>query len=166
MHLPEFTAVRMHGFAMRSGVSTATPKDEEHRQVRSRSLKGASTFSAQRDRLGVGTLLGSSHPATPQTRIRVGKHVSCNGRHSSSDSGLNNNEKPANGPSALRVGTGLGKILTSRTATGPWDPAPAAGDTRLGNLLSGSSPLGRLGTVSRRRLRRASSRRWPQASAK
>ena len=59
MHLPEFTAVGMLGFAMRSGVTRTTPKDAEHRQVRSRSLEGASTRSAQRDRLDVGTRVQS-----------------------------------------------------------------------------------------------------------
>ena len=59
MHLPEFTAVGMLGFAMRSGVTRTTPKDAEHRQVRSRSLEGASTRSAQRDRLGASTRVQS-----------------------------------------------------------------------------------------------------------
>ena len=69
MHLPEFTAVGMLGFAMRSGASRATPKDAEHSQVRSRSLGAASKRSTQRDRLGVGTRV-QSPGYTPRARVQ------------------------------------------------------------------------------------------------
>ena len=73
MHLPEFTAVGMLGFAMRSGASRATPKDAEYSQVRSRSLGAASKRSAQRERLGVSTRVQS--PGYTASQSPKSEHV-------------------------------------------------------------------------------------------
>ena len=69
MHLPEFTAVGMLGFAMRSGASRATPKDAEHSQVRSQNLRAASKRSTQQDRQGVSMRV-QSPGHTPQARVK------------------------------------------------------------------------------------------------
>ena len=69
MHLPEFTAVGMLGFAMRSGASRATPKDAEYSQVRSQNLRAASKRSTQQDRQGVSMRV-QSPGHTPQARVK------------------------------------------------------------------------------------------------
>ena len=88
MHLPEFTAVGMLGFAMRSGVSRATPKDAEHRTGQiTEPWSFASTRSAQRGRLGVETRVQSPGYTASQNPSREARHPQW---RVSSDLGPNN----------------------------------------------------------------------------
>ena len=76
MHLPEFTAVGMLGFAMRSGVSRATPKDAENRTGQITEPRSfASTRSTLRGRWGVETRAQSPGYTARQNPGRRARHM-------------------------------------------------------------------------------------------